>query len=366
MPRRGGGGVGVVTDSTACLPAELGDGATLLRVVPLNVTIGDVTCPEDEIGPDAVAAAQEQGIAVRTSRPSPARFLDAYRDLAAAGCSSLVSVHASEALSSTVSSARLAAMEADVPVGVVDSRTLGMALGFGTLAALRWARSGAEPDEVAAAARATCASSRTAFYVDSLEPLRRGGRIGRAGALFGSALSIKPLLQVCDGAITPLARVRSRGKAVERLGSWALARAEELPRGAPVCAVHSLQHADLADLLVERLVTGRSQRGQSGTVETPHESAPCEPAGSSRVGVSSRGGDGSGTGVREGDAAVSDDGEDGGALQAADGCVGSGDASPVWSLGPVRARLGAVVTAHVGAGAVAAVVASMPQPHPEA
>ena len=100
-----------------------------------------------------------------------------------------------------MSSARLASLEAGLDVEVVDSRTLGMALGFGVLAALRWSQAGYDVDAVAEAARATCASSRTAFYVDSLEPLRRGGRIGRAGALFGSALSIKPLLQVDDGVV---------------------------------------------------------------------------------------------------------------------------------------------------------------------
>ena len=288
MARAGGraGRVGVVTDSTACLPAELvagcaPDAASLLRVAPLNVTIGDVTRPEDELGADAVASAQAEGIAVTTSRPSPAAFVEAYRALADAGCTSIVSLHASQALSSTVSSARLASLEAGLDVEVVDSRTLGMALGFGVLAALRWSQAGYDVDAVAEAARATCASSRTAFYVDSLEPLRRGGRIGRAGALFGSALSIKPLLQVDDGVIAPLTRVRSRGKAVERLGTWALAQAENLGEGKRVCAVHSLQHSELAQVLVDRLGGGASPgAGRDGEARSAEASSTGSSGGS--------------------------------------------------------------------------------------
>ena len=389
MARAGGraGRVGVVTDSTACLPAELvagcaPDAASLLRVAPLNVTIGDVTRPEDELGADAVASAQAEGIAVTTSRPSPAAFVEAYRALADAGCTSIVSLHASQALSSTVSSARLASLEAGLDVEVVDSRTLGMALGFGVLAALRWSQAGYDVDAVAEAARATCASSRTAFYVDSLEPLRRGGRIGRAGALFGSALSIKPLLQVDDGVIAPLARVRSRGKAVERLGTWALAQAENLGEGKRVCAVHSLQHSELAQVLVDRLGGGASPgAGRDGEARSAEASStgssggtgddatgPARP-GSRAAGPRADGAPGAAgpdAADQVGDVAAlgasSPDGTRGDGAGAAAEADGASSSAVPWAMAPVQARLGAVVTAHVGAGALGAVVAVMPEP----
>ena len=389
MARAGGraGRVGVVTDSTACLPAELvaacaPDAASLLRVAPLNVTIGDVTRPEDELGADAVASAQAEGIAVTTSRPSPAAFVEAYRALADAGCTSIVSLHASQALSSTVSSARLASLEAGLDVEVVDSRTLGMALGFGVLAALRWSQAGYDVDAVAEAARATCASSRTAFYVDSLEPLRRGGRIGRAGALFGSALSIKPLLQVDDGVIAPLARVRSRGKAVERLGTWALAQAENLGEGERVCAVHSLQHSELAQVLVDRLRGGASPgAGRDGEARSAEASStgssggtgddatgPARP-GSRAAGPRADGAPGAAgpdAADQVGDVAAlgasSPDGTRGDGARAAAEADAASSSAVRWAMAPVQARLGAVVTAHVGAGALGAVVAVMPEP----
>lgn len=389
MARAGGraGRVGVVTDSTACLPAELvaaraPDAASLLRVAPLNVTIGDVTRPEDELGADAVASAQAEGIAVTTSRPSPAAFVEAYRALADAGCTSIVSLHASQALSSTVSSARLASLEAGLDVEVVDSRTLGMALGFGVLAALRWSQAGYDVDAVAEAARATCASSRTAFYVDSLEPLRRGGRIGRAGALFGSALSIKPLLQVDDGVIAPLTRVRSRGKAVERLGTWALAQAENLGEGKRVCAVHSLQHSELAQVLVDRLGGGASPgAGRDGEARSAEASStgssggtgddatgPAGP-GSRAAGPRADGAPGAAgpdAADQVGDVAAlgasSPDGTRGDGARAAAEADAASSSAVRWAMAPVQARLGAVVTAHVGAGALGAVVAVMPEP----
>lgn len=389
MARAGGraGRVGVVTDSTACLPAELvagcaPDAASLLRVAPLNVTIGDVTRPEDELGADAVASAQAEGIAVTTSRPSPAAFVKAYRALADAGCTSIVSLHASQALSSTVSSARLASLEAGLDVEVVDSRTLGMALGFGVLAALRWSQAGYDVDAVAEAARATCASSRTAFYVDSLEPLRRGGRIGRAGALFGSALSIKPLLQVDDGVIAPLTRVRSRGKAVERLGTWALAQAENLGEGKRVCAVHSLQHSELAQVLVDRLGGGASpgagRDGEARSAEASStgssggtgddETGPARP-GSRAAGPRADGAPGAAgpdAADQVGDVAAlgasSPDGTRGDGARAAAEADAASSSAVRWAMAPVQARLGAVVTAHVGAGALGVVVAVMPEP----
>lgn len=250
--------VALVTDSTSCLPPESTEGIdALLAIVPLNVTVDGATFVEGEtITRGEVAEAQERGAELSTSRPAPARVLEAYEELVERGATHIVSVHAAAQLSSTVSSARLAAAEAPVPVEVIDSSTLGMAMGFAVMAGLEAAAGGAEMDDVAARVREVAAGAQAAFYVDSLEPLRRGGRVGRAGALLGSALSIKPLLTLHDGVIEPLERVRTTNRAMDRLVERTRTSIDELSTGGPgrtVVAVHSLARQDLAADVLARL-----------------------------------------------------------------------------------------------------------------
>jgi DegV family protein with EDD domain len=138
---------------------------------------------------------------------------------------------------------------------VVDSMTLAMAVGFAALSGAAVARSGAAPEEVASTVRHRAAASTTYFYVDSLEYLRRGGRIGAAAAMLGSALAVKPLLTVIDGEIRPYERVRTESKALTRLEELSLAAFD---RAAGVhdlvdIAVHHLDNADGARRLVDSL-----------------------------------------------------------------------------------------------------------------
>jgi DegV family protein with EDD domain len=200
---------------------------------------------------------------VSTSRPAPAAFLSAYRAAADAGAESIVSVHISGEMSSTIGGATLAAEESPVPVTVVDSRALGMVMGFAVVTGARLAAGGASAAEVADAVRATCAASTVVFYVDTLEYLRRGGRIGKAGAMVGSALSIKPILGLRDGHIVPLERVRTSSRAIARLEDLAVVAATALPRGATGVdvAVHHLDSPERAERLAERL------RARLGEVE---------------------------------------------------------------------------------------------------
>ncbi|WP_166349906.1 DegV family protein [Phytoactinopolyspora limicola] len=271
--------VAVVTDSTAYLSASA-TAAAGVEIVPLHVVVDGVSHVEGvEIGPHEVAAALRGHQQVSTSRPSPQEFLDTYRRLAGDGVASIVSIHLSSTLSGTVDAARLAAAEAPVPVEVVDSRSLCMGLGFAVLAAAEVATGGGDSADVAAAAVARSASSSAFFYVDTLEYLRRGGRIGAASAMFGHALAIKPLLYVDAGEIKPLEKVRTGARALARLEELAMARAAELTGGAPGpvmgagvasedvpgakvpavdaagvdVAVHHLDNAVRADELAERL-----------------------------------------------------------------------------------------------------------------
>jgi DegV family protein with EDD domain len=129
-----------------------------------------------------------------------------------------------------------------------------MAMGFAVLAGARLAAGGAPVREIADAVRLTCAGASVMFYVDTLEYLRRGGRIGKAGALLGSALSIKPILGLRDGHIVPLERVRTSSRAIARLEELAVEAAEAGAgeHGVDV-AVQHLDSADRAERLAERL-----------------------------------------------------------------------------------------------------------------
>lgn len=244
--------VAVVTDSTAYLGAEA-TGRWGITVVPVRVVMGGHEI--DDVTPfDAglLAHALEGRSPVATSRPAPDRFADAYARAAAAGATEIVSIHLSGALSGTVDSARLAAREAPVPVEVVDSESIAMALGFAVLAAARAARAGAPAAEVAAVARRRAGLSDTFFYVDTLEYLRRGGRIGRVANLVGSALSIKPLLRLAGGEISVLEKVRTASRAIARLEDLAVEAAGDRP---VEVAVQHLMAAERAEALTKGLTT---------------------------------------------------------------------------------------------------------------
>jgi DegV family protein with EDD domain len=210
--------VAVVTDSTSYLPVTLSD-ALGVRLVALQVQLDGRTGQEGrDVSPADVTAALRNRTAVTTSRPTPAEFLEVYRCALREGAEAVVSVHLSAELSGTCDSARLAAAELDEGVvRVLDSRSTAMALGFAVLAAARAAAAGAGAEAVEQAARAARERTSALFYVDSLEWLHRGGRIGTAAAMLGTALAVKPLLHLADGKIVPLEKVRTASKAIARL-----------------------------------------------------------------------------------------------------------------------------------------------------
>jgi DegV family protein with EDD domain len=242
--------VAIVTDSTAYLD----DGRMSehdIVVVPLQVVVDGRSLEEGTaIGPRDVADALRRRVRVSTSRPSPRAFLDAYETAATLGATGIVSVHISGHLSGTADAARLAAREAPVPVEIVDSHSLGMGLGFAVLAAADAADRGLTVDEVAEVARVRAQRSSAFFYVDTLDHLRRGGRIGAAEALLGTALAVKPLLHLEQGQIKPLEKVRTSSRAVARLEDLALQRAG---RARVDVAVHHLDNAARAAALAARL-----------------------------------------------------------------------------------------------------------------
>ena len=241
----------VVTDSTASLPAEVA-AEHGIAVVPLQVVIGAEVYDEgsDEVTPERVAEALREFRPVSTSRPTPAALAEIYEQLAAGGSSEIVSVHLSAEMSGTFESAQLAAREVSIPVHPVDSRQVGVATGYAAISAAEVAAAGGSAEEVAEAARARAAAARSLFYVDTLEYLRRGGRIGTAAALFGGALSVKPLLAIEDGLVASLERVRTSARALARLEELAVAAAGE--DSVDVCVAH-LANPDRADRLTGHL-----------------------------------------------------------------------------------------------------------------
>ena len=243
--------VAVVTDSTAYLPVDaLVD--LPVEVVPVQVVIGgrayDETDPE--ASPARVAQALRAWQPVTTSRPSPERFRQAFTEAAEQGATAVVCATLSSRMSATFESAELAAKEVDIPVHLVDSRTVGMGLGFAVLAGAQRAANGAEADEVASLIERRARASVSLFYVDTLEYLRRGGRIGAARAAMGQALQVKPILQILDGEVVPLERVRTSSKAIARLTELTLATT--LGRSVEI-AVQHLDAADRADALAATL-----------------------------------------------------------------------------------------------------------------
>lgn len=246
----------LVTDSTSYLEADLVR-AHGIRIVPLHVVVGGRECAEGiDIDAAEVAAALRSFTPVSTSRPSPQAVLEVYESAVADGADAIVSVHISADMSSTLGSAQLAANHASVPVTVVDSRTMGMAMGYAVRAGAEAAAAGASPEEVAALVSARTRASSVVFYVDTLEHLRRGGRIGTAGALLGSALAIKPILGVTDGHIVPIEKVRTASRAIARLEELAVQAATAVSGDGVDIAVHHLDSAERAESLAERLRVG--------------------------------------------------------------------------------------------------------------
>jgi DegV family protein with EDD domain len=244
--------VAVVTDSTAYLPVGVA-AQRGIRVVPLEVRLGDRVGREGvDIDAAAVSAAlADRHLTVQTSRPPPAEFATTYRAALADGAAGVVSVHLSRDLSGTWDAARLAAQEVGVDrVRVVDSRATAMGLGYAVLAAADAAEAGADAAGVEEAAADVAGRCRVFFCVDTLDRLRRGGRIGAAAALVGGALAVKPLLHVAQGRIVPLERVRTTARAAQRMVELAVRAAGDGPAD---LAVHHLDAAERAEELAERL-----------------------------------------------------------------------------------------------------------------
>lgn len=209
--------VHIVTDSTSDLPRDLVD-ALGITVIPLTITFGaesfrdGVDLPADEF----YRRLQGTKTLPMTSQPPPALFQHAFEHLTSRG--EVVSVHLSHKFSGTVETAQAAAASvAPEKISIVDSNSTSMGLGMCVLAAARTAQGGGTRADCVASAEAVASRLRIAVTFETLEYLRRGGRIGRATAFLGGLLRLKPILTVKDGEAYPVTRTRSRAKALDEL-----------------------------------------------------------------------------------------------------------------------------------------------------
>lgn len=211
-------GVAVVTDSTADLPADLAE-VLGLRVVPMSVAFGSESyISRITITDEAFYERLGQSDALpTTSQPAPAWFEEAYGDAHDEGASAVVSLHVSGELSGTVQTARALAEATPLPVHVVDSQQVGGGLALQVLAAHHAATAGGSVDDVLAAARGVRDRSLSLLVVDTLDYLKRGGRVTGAQALVGNVLRVKPLLHTVDGRLEVRERTRTWSRALDRL-----------------------------------------------------------------------------------------------------------------------------------------------------
>jgi DegV family protein with EDD domain len=247
--------VAIVTDSTAYLPAELVERHDVHVVTLYVVFEGDRPVREVEIT-DYDAFFEELRSAERlptTSQPSVGDFTSAYEPLLADG-REVVSIHISGGLSGTPEAARQAkaALERDGAGGerieVVDSTTAAGGLGFLVLAAAKAAAEGGDAETVASTVAEARRELKMWFAIDTLEFLKRGGRIGAASAWIGSTLKVKPILTV-ENEMTPVERVRTSSRAFERMVDYARQRHES---GAGAWSAQHINAPDQCAALVER------------------------------------------------------------------------------------------------------------------
>jgi len=267
--------VKIVTDSSCDLPQELADELGV-EIVPLTIRFGT----EEFVDRHDLTPAQfwsrcaDSAVLPETAAPSPGAFEQAFRAAAGQGSGSVVCVTLSGALSATLQAATLGATAAGdaIRVDVVDSRSVTMGLGMMVVAAARASAGGASADEVGALVRSLAGRTQVWGALDTLDNLRKGGRIGGAKALVASVLSIKPIIEVRDGAVEEGGRQRTRAKA------WAFL--VDKVRAQPHLESLAVMHAQVPD--VERLVAelstihpGEIIVGEIGAVIGAHSGPGC-------------------------------------------------------------------------------------------
>lgn len=232
----------IVTDTTAELSYDYCR-AHEINVIPQIIRFGEETFLESVEMDEAefLRRLKSSSTLPGTAAPAPGLFDDAYRK-AAEHDYPILSIHPSSDVSGTVASANVArGLYPNADIRVIDMRTIAGCLGESVKLAVEWRAAGLTVDEIEARLKALIPRSRTYFLVATLEYLQRNGRIGGASRLIGSVLQIKPLLQLSEGHVEPLDKVRTHQKALERLKELVVAECPHSPD-----ARLSVMHADVA------------------------------------------------------------------------------------------------------------------------
>jgi DegV family protein with EDD domain len=263
--------VRIVTDSSCDLPQAMAD-ALGIRIVPLSVRFGDTeyidrtTITATEFWSKCAASATLP----ETAAPSPGSFEETYRSLAAEGATAIVVVALSSDLSATMQSAELAAraVAPGIDVRIVDSRNASMGLGLTVLACAELAKTGASADDVVARAQSVIPRTRVFAALDTLDNLKKGGRIGGAKAMLATVMSIKPLISITNGLVEEAGKQRTRSKALAHLVD--ILRNQEVP--IERLAVLNAQCADIDAFLamVKEVYSGEIIVGDIGAVIGTH------------------------------------------------------------------------------------------------
>jgi len=213
-------GIRVVTDSSCDLPPALAE-QHRIEIVPLTIRFGEEEFVDrrDLTPAEFWRRVAASPVLPETAAPSPGAFEEAYRKAADEGCDGIVAITLSGDLSATYQSAEVAAkaLEGELEVRVVDSRSLTLALGMMCCTAAELGAQGATVDEVAAAVEDVKSRTRVFATLDSLENLKKGGRIGGAQAMLGTMLSIKPVIQILNGKVEQESKQRTRSKSIRYL-----------------------------------------------------------------------------------------------------------------------------------------------------
>ena len=238
-------GIRIVTDSACDLPPATAAEHNI-EIVPLTVRIGDTEYVDrrDLTPQEFWEKSSHSKTLPETAAPSPGAFEETFRAAATAGATGIVCVSLSSELSATFQSAQLAAeaVKGVIDVRVIDSRSVTIAQGLLAIAGAEAVAAGKSIDEVAAVIEAKVPRMRIFAALDTLENLKKGGRIGKARAALGSMLSVKPLIQVDNGAVGEAGKQRTRGRSLDQL----IALSKE--HGAATAKPLAVMHGDAPDI----------------------------------------------------------------------------------------------------------------------
>jgi DegV family protein with EDD domain len=209
--------VKIVADSASDIPLDLAEELGI-TIVPVNIQFGDqVFRDRVELTTDEFyKKLQSNAVLPKTSAPAPGTFRETYEKLATES-DAIVSIHVSSQMSATCDAARLACADFNFPVTIVDSETASMACGLLVIIAARAVLDGASQSDIVALLNSAIPRTITYGVFSTLEYLQKGGRIGKAQAFLGSMLKLNPVLAISRGEVLPVARIRTRPKAVERM-----------------------------------------------------------------------------------------------------------------------------------------------------